>query len=88
MEVYSEIYRVLKQGGIFGVFEWVLTDTFSTDSGQIAIRLGIERGNGVPAIQRKTVAREAMQKVGFELIITEDLAERSGSFTMVVSHFW
>jgi sterol 24-C-methyltransferase len=55
-----------------------LTDTFSsTDSEHIAIRLGIERRNGVPALKTKAVAREAMQKAGFELIVTEDLEQRS-----------
>jgi sterol 24-C-methyltransferase len=54
-----------------------LTDTFpSTDSEHIAIRLGNERGNGIPALQTKTVAREAMQKAGLQLIVTEDLAQR------------
>jgi sterol 24-C-methyltransferase len=54
-----------------------LTGTFSsTDSEHIAISLGIERGNGVLALKIKLVAREVMQKAGFELIVTEDLAQR------------
>ncbi|KUJ09825.1 sterol 24-C-methyltransferase [Mollisia scopiformis] len=75
-EVYTEIHRVLKPGGIFGVFEWVLTDKFSsTNNEHMAIRLGIERGNGIPALQTKATAQAAMKKAGFELLVTEDLSE-------------
>ncbi|KAF2470516.1 S-adenosyl-L-methionine-dependent methyltransferase [Lindgomyces ingoldianus] len=76
-DVYSEIFRVLKPGGTFGVFEWVMTDKFdSSNRKHMAIRLGIERGNGIPTIQTKNAAREAMRTAGFELTVAEDLAER------------
>ncbi|KAF2867539.1 S-adenosyl-L-methionine-dependent methyltransferase [Massariosphaeria phaeospora] len=77
VDVYSEIYRVLKPGGTFGALEWVLADTFDpSDSEHRAIRLGIERGNGIPALQNKAGARAAMEHAGFELQATEDLALR------------
>lgn len=78
--VYSEIHRVLKPGGTFGVYEWVLSDTFSETSPQhSAIRLAIERGNGIPSLQTKTAARQAMETAGFTLLSAEDLAERPDS---------
>ncbi|KAF2122564.1 sterol 24-C-methyltransferase [Lophiotrema nucula] len=76
-EVYKEIFRVLKPGGTFGVYEWLLTDAFSpNDKSHMAIRLGIERGTGVPSLQTKVAAREAMNRAGFKLEYVEDLAER------------
>jgi sterol 24-C-methyltransferase len=68
---------VLKPGAVFGVLEWVLTDRFdASDPSHQAIRSGIERGDSILSLQSKAVARAAMQSAGFELLITEDLAER------------
>lgn len=76
-EVYAQVYRVLRPGAVFGVLEWVLTDNFDpADPTHASIRLSIERGNGIPSLQTKSVARAAMQNAGFDLIATEDLAER------------
>ncbi|KAH8702824.1 sterol 24-C-methyltransferase [Phaeosphaeriaceae sp. PMI808] len=76
-DVYAQVYRVLRPGAVFGVLEWVLTDNFDpSDPSHAAIRLSIERGNGIPSLQTKTVARTAMQNAGFELIVADDLAEK------------
>ncbi|KAF2691238.1 hypothetical protein K458DRAFT_438889 [Lentithecium fluviatile CBS 122367] len=76
-KVYEQVFRVLKPGAVFGVFEWVLTDDFSpSDPSHQAIRSGIERGNGIPSLQTKAVAREVLKSAGFEVLATEDLAER------------
>jgi sterol 24-C-methyltransferase len=76
-EVYAQCYKVLKPGGVFGVYEWALTDQFSsTDHHHTAIRLGIERGNGIPSLQTTAHAQDAMKAVGFDLLIVEDLATR------------
>ncbi|KAF1957087.1 S-adenosyl-L-methionine-dependent methyltransferase [Byssothecium circinans] len=74
-DVYSQIYRVLKPGAVFGVFEWVLTDNFiPSDPSHEAIRSAIERGAGIPSLQTKAAARAAMQNAGFELLMTDDLS--------------
>ena len=47
-EVYQEIWRVLKPGGIFGFHDWVMTDVF--DEGvkrHRLVRNQIELGNGI-----------------------------------------
>ncbi|OAG03970.1 putative tocopherol O-methyltransferase [Paraphaeosphaeria sporulosa] len=76
-DVYAQVYRVLRPGSVFGVFEWVLTDNYvSGDPAHEATRSGIERGNGIPSLQTKAVARAAMKNAGFELLVTEDLAEK------------
>lgn len=77
-QVYKQIYRVLKPRGTFGVFEWVLTDKYDVSNPtHQAIRLGIERGNGISSLQTRKHAEEAIQSAGFTLEHAEDLAARS-----------
>ncbi|KAI9676943.1 MAG: hypothetical protein M1817_006782 [Caeruleum heppii] len=75
--VYEQIYRVLKPGGTFGVFEWVMTDKYDdTDPSHRIIRLGIERGNGIANMMPRQHAVDAIQAAGFKLTHAEDLASR------------
>lgn len=75
--VYAQIYRVLKPGGMFGVYEWVMTDKYdNTDSEHAAVRLGIERGNGIANMMTRKQAVESIKAAGFILEHAEDLAER------------
>ena len=49
--IYSEIFRVLKPGGVFGVYEWLMTENYNNDDlRHRTIRLGIEQGNGISNI--------------------------------------
>ncbi|EPT00560.1 hypothetical protein FOMPIDRAFT_1023699 [Fomitopsis schrenkii] len=75
--VYGEIMKVLKPGGVFGVYEWVMTDAWDPSvpaHKELANR--IELGNGIPEMRPIGQARDAMSKVGFTLEHEEDLAER------------
>lgn len=75
--VYGEIFRVLKPGGVFGVYEWLMTDKYDNDNPtHRSIRLGIEQGDGISNMEKIDVALEAMRKVGFRLEMNEDLADR------------
>lgn len=75
--VYGQIYRVLKPGGTFGVFEWVMTDKYDdTKPEHRAIRLGIERGNGIANMMSRKHAEESIKAAGFTLEHADDLAER------------
>lgn len=96
--VYSEIYRVLKPGGIFGVYEWLMTDNYdNTNEHHREIRLGIEQGNGISNMVRVSEGIAAMKAAGFELELHEDLAKRpdktpwyyplAGDFSMMGSIF-
>ncbi|BAE61033.1 unnamed protein product [Aspergillus oryzae RIB40] len=76
-KVYEQIFRVLKPGGRFGVYEWVMTDRFDESNPKHrAIRLGIERGNGIVNMCTQNEAAEAIQAAGFVLEHEEDLAAR------------
>jgi sterol 24-C-methyltransferase len=75
--VYSQIYRVLKPGGVFGVYEWLMTDRYdNSDERHREIRLGIEQGNGIPNMIKISEALAAIKAAGFELELHEDLSKR------------
>lgn len=78
--VYGEIYRVLKPGGIFGVYEWLMTDDYDkTNVEHRDIRLAIEEGNGISNMVTISEGVGAMKNVGFDLLHHEDLANREDS---------
>jgi sterol 24-C-methyltransferase len=75
--VYSQIFRVLKPGGVFGVYEWLMTEDYDNDNPRHReIRLGIEIGDGISNMVKISEALEAIKAAGFELECNEDLAER------------
>ena len=75
--VYSQIFRVLKPGGVFGVFEWLMTEKYDNDNPRHReIRLGIEQGNAISNMVKVSEALHAIQAAGFVLEHHEDLAER------------
>ncbi|MCJ1425953.1 Delta(24)-sterol C-methyltransferase [Sticta canariensis] len=76
-DVYSEILRVLKPGGVFGVYEWLMTDAYDDEKpNHRRIRLGIEQGDGISNMVRIPEGVQAITDAGFELELHEDLANR------------
>jgi sterol 24-C-methyltransferase len=75
--VYGQIFRVLKPGGVFGVYEWLMTDNYDNENVEHReIRLAIEVGNGISNMVPIAEGLAAMKNVGFELLHNEDLADR------------
>ena len=75
--VYSQIFRVLKPGGVFGVYEWLMTDTYDNENAEHRqIRLGIEQGNGISNMVRISEGLQAIHAAGFKLEMHEDLTDR------------
>jgi sterol 24-C-methyltransferase len=75
--VYEQIFRVLKPGGVFGVYEWLMLDNYNNDNPRHReIRLGIEQGNGISNMVPVSEALRAIKAAGFELEYHEDLAKR------------
>ncbi|EXV01402.1 ergosterol methyltransferase domain protein [Metarhizium robertsii] len=73
--VYREINRVLKPGGMFGVYEWLMTETYDNeDLEHRRIRLDIEQGDGIPQMFGAREGLAAIREAGFELVYHEDLA--------------
>ncbi|SCU95070.1 LADA_0G13256g1_1 [Lachancea dasiensis] len=74
--VYGEIYKVLKPGGVFAVYEWVMTDKYDeTNPEHRQIAYEIELGDGIPKMFPAEVARKALTSVGFEVTYDQDLAD-------------
>ncbi|RAL64882.1 hypothetical protein DID88_001477 [Monilinia fructigena] len=75
--VYSQIFNVLKPGGTFGVYEWLMTDNYDNDNEHHRhIRLGIEQGDGISNMVKISEGIAAIKAAGFELVHHEDLAKR------------
>jgi len=75
--VYGEIMKVLKPGGVFGVYEWCMTDAWDPSNPEHkTLAHEIEIGNGIPEMRGLSKAREALKTVGFQIEHEEDLAER------------
>jgi len=75
--IYGEILKCLKPGGIFGVYEWCMTDAWDGSiPSHKAIQHGIELGDGIAEMRTIAAARKALKTVGFELLHEEDLADR------------
>ncbi|KAJ1927709.1 Delta(24)-sterol C-methyltransferase [Tieghemiomyces parasiticus] len=73
--VYGEIFRVLKPGGTFAVYEWVTTAAYDEqDPAQRQIILDVEKGDGIPKLFPWSTCLQALRTVGFEITSHEDLA--------------
>jgi len=72
--LFKEIFRVLKPGGLFTGYDWVITDKCDMSNPQhVLIKKGIELGNGLPDLQRPRDLLEAMKEAGFEILESRDI---------------
>jgi len=75
--VYGEIFKVLKPGGVFGVYEWCMTDAWDPSiPAHKEVAHGIEVGDGIPEMRSISACLQALETVGFERLHKEDLADR------------
>ncbi|KAF3434766.1 hypothetical protein FNV43_RR21852 [Rhamnella rubrinervis] len=75
-EVYKEIYRVLKPGGMYVSYEWVTTELYnSEDVVHVETIQGIEKGDALPGLRSHVDVAETARKVGFELVKEKDLSK-------------
>ncbi|CZT12441.1 probable DELTA(24)-STEROL C-METHYLTRANSFERASE (ERG6) [Rhynchosporium agropyri] len=74
-ECYAEIFRVLKPGGIFGNYEWLMTPDYDPLNTQHrTIRLDIEQGNGIANLVPTSSALSALHTSGFTILESRDLS--------------
>ena len=73
--VFSEVFRLLKPGACFGVYEYCLTDLFDPeDAHHQRLKSDLELGGGLPDIAFPREVDDALREVGFELLEARDLA--------------
>jgi len=79
---FAEILRVLKPGGYFGAYEWVMTDLYDkTNPKHVDIKEGIEKGNSLPELAIWHEVDDALKEAGFELMDSKDLSLTSDKKT-------
>lgn len=70
---FSEAFRVLKPGGLFGNYEWIVTDKFDASNPEhTRIKEGIEVGNGLPTLATAEQVLAAVRAAGFEVLDAYD----------------
>ena len=75
VSVYSEIYRLLKPGAQFAVYEYCTTDRYdSSNPEHRSLKDDIERGGGLPNIDDMPTVDAAFETVGFQILESRDLA--------------
>ncbi len=73
--LFQEIHRVLEPGGLFGAYEWCLTDLFDeNNSDHQRIKRFIMEGDGLPDIWTIEATKQCLRDAGFEIVEVEDRA--------------
>ena len=73
--LFKEVSRVLKPGGLFGAYEWIVTDRFEASNPQhVDIIQRIELGNSMPTLETARDLLKALEGVGLEILESEDRA--------------
>ncbi|CAM9109271.1 unnamed protein product [Sphacelaria rigidula] len=69
VQVFREVCRVLKQGGMFGGYEWVVTDKYdASNPDHVRLKEGIEVGNGLPTLATPAIIKANLEEAGFEVV--------------------
>lgn len=68
-EVYAQIFKVLKPGGLFLSYEWVSTKHYDPNNSEhVKVIDEINFGNGLPEMRTYKQAEETGKAVGFKLV--------------------
>jgi 24-methylenesterol C-methyltransferase len=79
-DVYAQIWRVLRPGGVFVCVEWLSTPAFQPGHARHeAILAAIAYGNGLPSVRSPAEALEAARNAGFEVELEYDIASAPGA---------
>jgi len=78
-DVYDQVYRVLKPGGLFASYEWVLNeDKFDKkNKDHLTIKYQIEKGNALPDLITNKECIANFKQSGFEVVSAVDLDQES-----------
>jgi len=74
--IYSEIFRVLKPGSTFAMYEWCMTDKYDpTNAEHNEIKHGVEVGDALPPIMTCRETLQAFKDAGFDVVFDKDVAD-------------
>ena len=72
---YAQIFRVLKEGGVFAGYEWTMTDAYDASNAQHKQwKHGIEIGNSLPTLTPYSDILHHLTQAGFEVVEHFDIA--------------
>jgi len=72
----KEILRVLKPGGYFAGYDWVVTEKYDLNNPEhVKVKKAIEVGNGLPDLEKPSVVLDSLRDAGFEILDTNDYGE-------------
>jgi len=72
---YSQVFEVLKDGGVFGGYEWTMTDKFDANNADHRRwKHGIEEGNSLPVLTHYSDIVAHLKAAGFEVLEAVDVA--------------
>jgi len=78
VKLFSELFRVMKDGAEFAGYEWCLTKKYDKNNPEHrAIKKGIEEGDALPDIWYEDDVVDALKQAGFEVLDSRDLAPTS-----------
>jgi sterol 24-C-methyltransferase len=70
---FCNVNRVLKDGGLFTGYEWVVTPNYDpSNPTHVKIKEGIEIGNGLPTLVHCEEIVENLEEAGFEMVMHYD----------------
>ncbi|MBL8955859.1 MAG: methyltransferase domain-containing protein [Myxococcaceae bacterium] len=71
---FKEIFRTLKPGALFAGYDWVMTERYiAGDAEHERVKLGVEKGNGLPPMVRYGELDACLKDSGFEILETRDM---------------
>jgi sterol 24-C-methyltransferase len=69
VQTFKGIHRVLKTGGLFTGYEWVMLDGYDKgNKDHVRVKEGIEVGNGLPTLVHYSVVVQNLKDAGFEVL--------------------
>jgi sterol 24-C-methyltransferase len=82
---FSEVYRSLKPGAYFAVYEWVMTPLYNpNDVYHRLVKHEIEKGDSLPELTSAESVLQSVKDAGFEILESRDMAVEGdmGSLTI------
>ena len=68
-QTFGGVARVLKKGGLFAGYEWVMTNKYDPkNQDHVRIKEGIEVGNGLPTLVSPEAVLANLKNAGFEVL--------------------